>query len=89
MTEMDKLRDYLKANGFNYFRKPLYDGVQIIVYDNKGVRRWDAVCHSGSYGGKRGLLEVMGKEIVRNEYDSVEGYLTAEDIIERLEGVKC
>lgn len=89
MKEMDKLEDYLDVKGYNYKRKPLYDGEQIIVYDNRGVRRWDAVCHSGSYGGKRGLLEIMGDIVLDVVEDDVEGYLTAQDIIERLEGAKC
>lgn len=94
MTEMDKLEDYLEANGFNYTREPLYDGEQIIVYDNKGVQLWDAICHSGSCGHAQGLLEIMGditkKRLCDNIIiDDVEGYLTAEDIIERLEETKC
>lgn len=94
MTEMDKLEDYLNAKDFNYIRKPLYDGEQIIVYNNKGVQLWDAVCHSGSYGHERGLLEIMGDITKKRLCDNiilndVEGYITAENIIERLEGVKC
>ena len=46
---------------------------------------WDAVCHDGSYGHEEGLLEVMGDPVCKNEYDDVEGWLTAEDILKRLE----
>lgn len=61
---------------------------QLIVYGDKekSKRLWDAVCHYGSYGFEQGLIEVMGKPVVRSEEYSVEGYLTAEEIIKRLEG---
>lgn len=55
---------------------------QIIVYN--GERRvWDAICHPGSYGYEQGLLEIMGT-IAKN--DDVEGFLTADQIIEKLKG---
>lgn len=89
MEELNKLEEYLENNGYNYRRRSLYDGEQIIVY-KEGKRSWDAVCHSGSYGGKRGLLEVMGKSVIKADYDDdVEGYLTADDIISRLEVLQC
>lgn len=60
---------------------------QIIVYDDKGKQVWDAICHWGSYGYEQGLLEVMGDPVVRNsDGDSVCGWLTAQDIIDRLGG---
>ena len=48
---------------------------------------WDVICNYGSYGFEDGLLELMGTLVTEeeHEYDSVVGYLTAEDIIERLE----
>lgn len=47
---------------------------------------WDAICHNGSYGYEEGLLEVMGDPVVRKEDgDSVKGFLTADDVIQRLE----
>lgn len=88
MKEMDKLEKYLKDNGYLYERNAEYDGEQIIVYDNRGRRQWDAVCHCFSYGHKDGLLEIMGT-IVKDKEMEVEGFLTAQDIVERLEGVKC
>lgn len=88
MTELGKLERYLKANGYNYERKKtsigIHTGDQVIVYDENGDRQWDAVCHRGSYGFEQGLLEIMGS-IVKPGGDSVEGWLTAEDIIARLE----
>lgn len=50
-----------------------------ITRDGKNyIRTWDAVCHEFSYGGKDGLLEIYGCLT-----DDVEGWLTAEDIINK------
>lgn len=90
MSEIDKLEEYLKTHGYNYERikgDPLGDMQgrnQIIVYGGTGKRLWDAICHTGSYGYFQGLIEVMGSAVVRCD-DDVEGYLTADDIIKRLE----
>ena len=91
MSEIDKLEEYLKTHGYNYERikDKGTDGAwlqnQVIVYDDNGERLWDAVCNIISGGYKKGLLEVMGSAVVRCD-DEVEGWLTADDIIKRLEG---
>ena len=60
---------------------------QIIVYDSKGKIVWDAICHWGSYGWKEGLLEIMGNIVDEKRVgDRVEGWLTAQDVIDRIEG---
>lgn len=88
MTEMEKLEKYLKEKGFIFRREQTKiannDWDQIIVYNKNGDRQWDAVCNWGSYGHEKGLLEIMGS-IVKPGGESVEGWLTAEDIIKRLE----
>ena len=90
MSELDKLEKYLKEHGYEYTRedidgKPYTDVHQIIVYKN-GERLWDAVCHSGSYGYSQGLLEVMGDIVWYDiDGDSVRGWLTADDVIARIE----
>ena len=90
MTEMDKLEQYLRENGYNYKHKSNYDSSlfrldAIVVYDENGDYLWDAICHRGSYGYEEGKLEIMGT-IVRDDIeDTVEGWLTAQDIIDRLE----
>lgn len=59
-----------------------------ICVPRKGIAcDWDVICNYGSYGFEDGLLELMGTLVTEEEYeyDSVVGYLTAEDIIERLE----
>ena len=95
MSELDKLQKYLEETGYVYSRSDevnnfaevigvekicKIDRHQIIVYDKNMNRQWDAICHYGSYGYDRGLLEVSGN-ITRED---VEGYLTAQDIINRL-----
>ena len=100
LTELDKLEKYLKEHGYKYGRidddgdlegiadrhglMRCIDQHQIVVYKD-GKRDWDAICQFGSYGVEMGLLEIMGERVVRKGRDSVEGYLTADEIIERLE----
>lgn len=91
-NELDKLEQYLIENKIPYERfdeetnTSKLNRHQIIVYDNflKQTRLWDAICHYGSYGYKEGLLEVMGRYITYTD-DDVEGGLTADDIIRRLD----
>ena len=90
MEELIKLEAYLKEHNYNYeWRSVCSANDQIIVFNNNGERAWDAVCHRYSHGSEAGLLEVMGRDVVRDDYDEVEGYLTADEIIERLEENKC
>lgn len=93
MSELEKLEKYLKEHNYNYKWNSVCKGHegypyqdQIIVYDDHNTRIWDAVCHFGSYGHEKGLLEIMGV-IVDEEADgdSVKGWLTADDVIKRLE----
>lgn len=99
--EMEKLINYLKDNDISFeifpFRidriNPItckddthyYAQVCCPVYD-LNLRSWDAVCHPGSYGFEKGLLEIYG-DILTDEdlaMDSVVGYLTAENVIYRI-----
>lgn len=86
MDELNKLEEYLKTKGIEYERIDKTDGFmyyhQIIVYE-EGRKAWDAVWNTGSYGREKGLLEIMG-DIVETG-DTVEGWLTAHEIIERIE----
>lgn len=71
-----------------------FDLHTIIVYEcdisemseetKEEYRCWDVICHWGSYGYEDGLLEGMG-DIFNGGID-VEGWLTAQDVIDRLEG---
>lgn len=44
---------------------------------------WDAICYFGTYGYADGLLEVSGA--IAEGVEGVDGWLTADDIIARLE----
>ena len=54
-----------------------------ICVPNQQYILWDVICQEGSYGYRDRLLEAYG-DIVEAD-DVVEGYLTAQDIIERIE----
>ena len=95
MSEMDKLEKYLILKGYRYKRfeetnisEIMGEDIgrkQIVVYKN-GKRSWDAICHWGSYGYEKGLLEIMGSIVdEEKDGDSVVGWLTAQDVINRLE----
>ena len=76
-TEADKLAKGLLENSIEFYYYDWWDGGQIVC--DVG----DAICHKGSYGHEQGLLEIMGT-IVRADDDDVEGWLTAEEILQRL-----
>lgn len=61
---------------------------QIVVYGKDEHIAWDAICHWGSYGWEKGLLEIMGTIVRPDAGDEVEGWLTAQDIIKRLEAIE-
>ena len=77
--EILKLAQGLMSRDIPFELRECLDGWQVWVNDGE----WDAICHEGSYGHEDGLLEIMGS-IVQSEYDSVEGCLTAEEILARL-----
>lgn len=90
LSELNKLEAYLKDHNIPYERDDgaldlngIFDRHIIIVYSQSGEREWDAICQYGSYGGDNGLIEIMGT-IVQNDEDDVEGWLTADDIINRI-----
>ena len=88
MSELDKLESYLKDNGFEYKRKDDYldaYGVHQIVVFKNGERQWDAICNKGSFGYEQGLLEIYGNIVTEEDGDSVAGWLTADDVIKRIE----
>lgn len=78
ISEIAKLARGLKARGIEYSMRTRLDGFQIVADE------WDAVCFTGTYGAQRGLLEVMGSIATGN--DHVEGCLTADEILRRLDG---
>lgn len=96
MTELDKLEQYLKENNIPYERYEVerkweceeltyvMDRHQICVPKDGDDCLWDAICQRGSYGYDDGLLEIYGCIVPNNGHESVEGWLTANDVIERI-----
>ena len=57
-----------------------------VWYPTRGIHICDVICHKYSYGGDEGLLEIMGLLTEEEaEWDSVVGYLTADDVFSRIE----
>lgn len=89
MSELDKLEVYLKENGIEHTRMddmtcvgwPMHK----IVVTKDGEYQWDAICHRGSYGFEQGLLEIYGNIVTEEDGDSVVGWLTADDVIKRIQ----
>lgn len=82
--ELNKLMQGLMERGICFRFDTINNGGQITVLENDN-KVWDAVCHDGSYGHTVGALEVMGTVIVTNTLDDVEGWLTADEILERVD----
>ena len=96
MSELDILTQYLKDHNIPFERYDcskedfeindectFYIDRHQICVPNQQYILWDVICQEGSYGYRDGLLEAYG-DIVEGD-DVVEGYLTAQDIIERIE----
>ena len=81
IEEIGVLATGLMLLGIPFTFRKIWDGYQILVQTDNS--RWDAVCHSGSYGHEKSLLEIYGS-IVTSDEDSVEGWLTAEEVLARL-----
>ena len=82
--EMDKLETYLKENDIPYERDYHFDGYILYVPSAKEPE-WDAVCFTGSYGYKKGLLEVYGESLIDDSPDCIEGNLSANALKEKIE----
>ncbi len=96
MSELDILTQYLKDHNIPFERYDcskedfeindectFYIDRHQICVPNQQYILWDVICQEGSYGYRDGLLEAFG-DIVEVD-DTVEGYLTAQDVIERIE----
>ena len=79
-TEMMKLAFGLRDRGIEFKAQSFFDGLQIVVGDD-----WDAICHSGSYGHEKGLIEVMGLPQCQND---VIGWLTAEEVLKMVDELR-
>ena len=96
MNELDKLEEYLKEHNIPYEREDHefdlnFNRHQIMIpgFGRPYEYEWDAICHRGSYGYEQGLLEIYGNLVdVETDGDSVVGWLTAQDVIDRIERKK-
>lgn len=81
--EIQKLATLLKQNNIPFELDTDVCGNKDnqIFYPSRENCICDAICHEYSYGGKDGLIEIMG--LTEND-DDVEGYLTAEDVFIRM-----
>ena len=77
-TEMMELAIGLRDRGIGFKTTSFLDGIQIVVGDFD----WGAICHSGSYGHEKGLIEVMRLPQCQ---DDVIGWLTAEDVLKMVD----
>lgn len=95
LAEFDKLQSYLLTHDYNvnitHRRRQMLgrqlvesEHHQLVVVDHDGTRLWDAVISDYSYGHEDGLLEAMGS-LLGDRPGDVEGWLTAGEIIRRLE----
>ena len=76
-NEMMALAFGLRERNIKFEVYSFFDGLQI------WCDGWDAICHNGSYGHERGLIEVMG---LPQCGDDVIGYLTAAEVLAMVDG---
>ena len=81
--ELNQLMLGLMKRDIEFTFTPFMNGGKVDVPS----QNWDAICHDGSYGHEVGELEVMGS-INTNPLDSVEGWLSAEEILKRVDKIK-
>lgn len=82
-NEIEKLAKLLTNANIPFEYNSVITSRDQICYPSRDNCICDAVCHQYSYGGNEGLLEIMG--LVREECaDDVEGWLTAEEVFERI-----
>lgn len=78
-AEMHHLANMLGSANIPYEIEELWGGLHI-NYPNKENCVCSVICHSFSYGGHLGLLEIMGL----TDDDDVQGFLTAQDVYNRI-----
>ena len=89
-NEIFRLKEMLEKAEIPFEFRNLFDGFQICYpRNNKSeddfVRECSVIEHEGSYGHSQDLLEIMGLLTEEeSKYDSVVGYLSAENVFERI-----
>lgn len=81
ITHVDKLIAMLETTNIP-FEITENNGRPQVWYPNQAQAVCDAICHWGSYGHEKGLIEIMG--LVQGD-DTVEGNLTAQEVFNRIQ----
>jgi len=84
MNEMSKLIALLEDAHVPYETRPHWSGSIQVGYPNFENCICDAVCFPGSYGYSDGLLEIMGLVDTEEVGDTVEGWLSAVEVFQRI-----
>ena len=84
--EIKKLDQMLTEAKIPHTMERMMDGWQVCYpVQDPETRVMDAIQHYGSYGHEQDLLEIMGLLTPEEEQcDSVKGWLTAENVFERI-----
>lgn len=83
-TEIIRLHEMLTASDIPHTFGEMWGGYHI-TYPQADNWECSVIEHHGSYGNEDDLLEIMGLLTDEEaEYDSVVGFLTAEDVYQRI-----
>lgn len=83
-NEIFKLKELLEKGNIPFEFKNFYDGYQIIIKNKNNFRIADAIENEYSYGSEEDLLEIMGGVTEEEEeFDSVRGWLSSEEVFKR------
>lgn len=89
MTQMEKLENMLNISNIPFEITKHWSHTKQIWYPSRENPICDVICFGraglgGSYGHEKGLLEIMGLVDEEKTGDSVEGWLTAEEVFDRI-----
>ena len=89
MTQMEKLENMLNLSNIPFEITEHWSNTKQIWYPRRENCICDVICFGdvglgGSYGHEKGLLEIMGLVNEEEVGDSVEGWLTAEEVFDRI-----
>lgn len=86
-NEIFKLKDMLERAKIQFKFSELMGGYHIVYLEDGGECVCSVIEHDGSYGREKDLLEIQGlmtKEELEETQDTVLGYLTAENVFQRI-----
>lgn len=87
-NEIFKLKDMLESAKIPFDFSELHGGYHIVYPADGSECICSVIEHDGSYGRTKDLLEIQGlmtKEELEETQDTVLGYLTAEEVFQRIE----